>query len=358
MVACKTSIVVYDRITLVLHLLVADCTAAPRCTKEDAVRLPDEVRKCIFFLGHRNTDGRFAAVGTGFLISYPSPFTDGLEVTFLVTAKHVARRLGADFHIRLNTKAGKADYIELLGARWFCDETDSSVDAAVMLWVPPQEADCLAVGPNLFLDERILQEKRIGTGDEVYVTGLFSPAMGKEKNTPIVRAGHLAMSPPEEIRTPDWDTPTMRSFLIEMRSLGGLSGSPVFVQRSIKVKSAEETGRAPLAAGAIFLLGIVRGHWDVPHMDLDYVSPPKRDRDVDLLNAGIAIVQPGDKIVEIIRQDTVLTLLGNAESEVLERHPHYLDGSSPARVRPEKRREFHAAISVAVSRASPHRRPR
>jgi len=315
------------------------------------MRLPDEVRKCVVFLGRREIAAsgvtKFVPEGTGFLLSYPSPSFENFEMTFLVTAKNVARRLEPDFEIRFNTKAGKADYAEVLGRQWFYHETDKSADVAVMLWAPPKLADCLSVGPNLFLNAEIIQHKGIGTGDEVYVTGLFSPAMGIERNTPIVRAGHLAMCPPEDVPIREWETPTMRAFLIEMRSLGGLSGSPVFVQRSIRVQPIQKTGRMPLAAGAIFLLGVVHGHWNVQHLDLDYVSPPKNDKERDLLNAGVAIVQPGDKLVEIIEQDAVMTLLREAEHEATEKNPHYLDGSSPEGVRPKKAKDLREAISHA-----------
>src|SRR5262249_51151402 len=136
----------------------------------------------------------------------------------------------------------------------------------------------------------------------------------------IVRSGHLALSPPEEMPINNWDTPMMRAFLIEMRSLGGLSGSPVFVQRSIAVQPIEETGRMPLAAGSIFLLGVMRGHWEVPQHALDYASPP-HGKEQDLLNAGIAIVQPADQVVEIMEQ-AVAILSAQRQPGLIGRRAH------------------------------------
>jgi hypothetical protein len=205
------------------------------------MRLPDEVQKCVVFLGRRqaahNGSRKFTPYGTGFLVSYPSPQIGDFEMTFLVTAKHIATKLEPDFDIRFNTKDGRADYIEVSGRRWFTHSSDRSVDAAVMPWGPPGEADSLWIRHRMFTNPEKLLEKGIGVGDEVYATGLFSPVIGIDKNNPIVRSGHLAMSPPATVPLREWDTPTMEAYLIEMRSLGGLSGSPVFVQRSIEVQA-------------------------------------------------------------------------------------------------------------------------
>ena len=46
-------------------------------------------------------------------------------------------------------------------------------------------------------------------------------------NLPIVRLGAIAAMPGEYIKT-DWGC--LRAYLIEARSIGGLSGSPVFIR--------------------------------------------------------------------------------------------------------------------------------
>lgn len=52
---------------------------------------------------------------------------------------------------------------------------------------------------QMFLTEEIINEKKIGTGDEIYITGLFHKVTGKKRNLPIVRMGSVAMMENEPI---------------------------------------------------------------------------------------------------------------------------------------------------------------
>lgn len=262
------------------------------------MRLPDEVLKSVVFLGPLTSGTeRFSPRGTGFLVS-------DNQRQFLVTAKHVVEKLGTKFQVRYNTDAGAADQ-SLLDKSWFCS-SDDSVDAAVLPWTLPTAIDCRLISRDLFVGPDRMSLKDIGVGDDIYATGLFSPVAGGRLIRPIVRTGHLAMSPPEEVAVEEYYTPKMLAYLVELRSLGGLSGSPVFVQRSVKVQPADTSGRQPLGAGAIFLLGIMHGHWRIPASDLDYVSvreegDQKKDRR-DSVHSGIAMVTPAEKILEILDQ--------------------------------------------------------
>lgn len=52
----------------------------------------------------------------------------------------------------------------------------------------------------MFLNEEIITEHRIGPGDEVFITGLFTRAVGTSLNMPIVRMGNVSLIRPEEVR--------------------------------------------------------------------------------------------------------------------------------------------------------------
>ena len=74
----------------------------------------------------------------------------------------------------------------------------------------------------------LIKEKSIGLGEELLVVGLFASHHGRKMNIPIVRSGMIAAMPWEPI----WDAKTgqnFEAFLAEVRSIGGLSGSPVWV---------------------------------------------------------------------------------------------------------------------------------
>ena len=76
------------------------------------------------------------------------------------------------------------------------------------------------------MTEKVIKENEIEVGEEVFVTGLFSHHHGQSKNIPIVRVGNISAMPEEKIQTKEH---LMDAYLIEARSIGGLSGSPVFV---------------------------------------------------------------------------------------------------------------------------------
>lgn len=96
----------------------------------------------------------------------------------------------------------------------------------------------------------------------VIITGLFSYHHGNKKNLPIVRTGTIAMIPDEMILTEKFGN--MEGYLIECRSISGISGSPVFV---LKPTSIELNGHQVLTSRvSLYLLGLIHGHWDNSYM--------------------------------------------------------------------------------------------
>jgi len=79
----------------------------------------------------------------------------------------------------------------------------------------------------------------------------------------------------------------IEAYLIESRSIGGLSGSPAFVRQTV-----------PGGMGSFYLLGLMHGHWDIP---------PEQKNDLLMsgdyfgrVNMGIAIVITAKKILEVL----------------------------------------------------------
>lgn len=286
------------------------------------MRLPDEVLKCVVFIGKKER-GSIKWGGTGFLISLPAKQLPGRTHIFLVTGKHVADQLlGEDVYIRFNTKDGGYDVLTIGAAtQWWLHPSDLSVDVAVIPWTPPAEADFLCLPKLMFLDDIRIGEKGIGVGDEVHITGLFHFVKGTQRNHPIVRTGTLAMLPNERIPIANWPTQSMEAYLIEARSISGLSGSPVFVQRSVRVQAVEDSGRVPLAAGAIFLLGLIFGHWDVKKRrkpkQASVVVPSAWGQDRGEINVGVAIVAPAAKILETVQRKELLEYMDQMEARYL-----------------------------------------
>jgi hypothetical protein len=150
----------------------------------------------------------------------------------------------------------------------------------------------------MFLNETVIREEKIGTGDEVFMTGLFVHLAGKGRNIPIVRTGNLAMLPTERVPTALGD---MDAYLIEARSIGGLSGSPVFVRETINLKTGDDEFLSGL--GPIYLLGVIHGHWDIPP---DAKNDIRVVDETGSVNMGVAIVTPASKLLDVINQDELM----------------------------------------------------
>jgi len=90
-------------------------------------------------------------------------------------------------------------------------------------------------------------------------------------------------------------------YLMEVRSMGGLSGSPVFVRQPVSYGPAEVADHADWiygVGGRYFLLGMARSRWDKKESEMNSFSPqhdPKRG-----VNMGIGIITPAYKILEAL----------------------------------------------------------
>lgn len=220
------------------------------------------------------------------MVSTPSK-VQGASFLFLVTAKHVVDTLsGRNVYIRANTKDGHSKELKVAdNQKWYSHPADTAADVALMPVFLPQEFDFIPLPSSMFLSESIRQTSGIGIADEVFITGLFAHHVGIAKNLPIVRTGNIAMIP--DGRIPIKDFGLMEAYLIEARSIGGLSGSPVFV---IERKQSETT---------MYLMGLIHGHWDIPSESL--IDDISQDAGVKAgVNVGIAIVTPASKILDVL----------------------------------------------------------
>ena len=212
-----------------------------------------------------------------------------LSFNYLVTAKHCADKIkDRKAYLRANSVKGESAIIEVKAGemKWFHHPTDTAADVAITpLGASQKIIDYLPLPIPMLLREQTRIEKGIGIGDEIFITGLFTYHAGKSKNIPIVRTGNIAMTPDEKIPVKNFGE--MDAYLIESRSIGGLSGSPVFAISY----SPEKT--------EMHLLGLIHGHWDCdPESIVDEVS---EDSGIKArLNMGIAIVTPASKILDII----------------------------------------------------------
>jgi hypothetical protein len=292
------------------------------------MRVPDEVLRCVTFVGPISTDvgGRTSMTlnATAFFVNRKSDDGKGW-FSYLVTARHVARKFeGHESYVRINRRDGEARFVSV-GDRWWYHPTDDSVDVAVVPWLPSiDEYDFQVFPESSFLTDKIIETENIGVGDEVFIAGLFTELSGKQKNVPVTRVGNVAMMPGEPIVSKDW--PPMLGYLIEARSIGGLSGSPAFVRSTVSWQLPDKS--FVTGAGPYWLLGLVHGHWKVqPDDNIDAFMD--ENAAFGKINMGIAIVTPAKDILAVINHPELIDMRNQITQKVKRKSQIALDSAEP-----------------------------
>jgi hypothetical protein len=236
--------------------------------------------------------------GTGFFVYVRSEIEPGTFYGYFVTAKHnvVNAQKYGDLYIRLNKRSGGVEHIKI-ATEWVYPK-DPSVDLAILPWSPPHDVIEMKYVPDTMIaSDETLQQHSVGIGDDIIIAGLFTRRYGQQQNIPIVRFGNIAAMPGEPL--PDSKTGlSYHGYLIEARSIGGLSGSPVFAH--LGPTRVGTDGRLNFSQNKTILLGVIRGHWD--HQEsiagVDFAGDELRQ-----VNMGIAVATPAQEIRKIILGD-------------------------------------------------------
>jgi hypothetical protein len=285
------------------------------------MRVPDRFLKSVCFvmaqLGPDLSRESFDPQATGFFVAIPSKVLPGkVSYVCFVTARHVVEPLiGRSVVFTANRKGGGIDTFRGIPPG-FIFHPDPAVDLAVIPADVPRELDISPISIKDFVDRDLMFRKDLGVGDDVFITGLFTHAPGVTRNTPIVRHGNLAMIPEGPIQT---EMGFAETYLIEARSIGRLSGSPVFIRRTVGGRMFDEqmqdyTQEIYGVSGEFYLLGMAQGHWDIRESEINEPSfIHDRQRGV---NMGIAMVVPAHKIMEILNLPILVRMREAAEAKV------------------------------------------
>jgi len=329
---------------------------------DPAVRVPDEVLKSVAFIGevaHQDERGNVFGdlVATGFFVSIPATHFPALRHVYFVTAKHVAEDLkDKPPYILVNSRDGGQTHLTNFFPYWYFHPTDKNADVAVLQIADQQNVAyrTAVLTRNFVTDKDIASREWVDIGDEIFVTGLFTPAPGQHRNMPLVRHGNIAMIPDEQIQT---ELGFSDVYLVEGRSIGGLSGSPVFVRRTETFK-IELQGRLTEVhcPGPYKLLGVMQGHWDIKESDIN--KPLIQHDRKHGVNLGIAIVTPAMKILEILNQPT-MAKYREASEEDLGRHVGSVPGADSAKPVEERtftQADFESALRKVTRKVEPDKK--
>jgi hypothetical protein len=263
--------------------------------------VPESIRKCVVFLATRKIDGEVTFRGSGFFLADNSN-ANKLGQVVLVTARHViqgAIDLGLkEIIVRVNLKNGESEWFTSSLDKWCYHPSDDCVDVAMLSLGLPERLDHKILPTSLCATEDLLSKFHVGLGDEVFVVGLYRHHRGDRRNIPIVRIGNLSSFAEEKIETEEFGE--IEGYLIEARSIGGLSGSPVFINLGGFRMVDGHLRSLHKGDPSCLCLGLIHGHVDEAFRDIE----PKKVSEAGktsraMVNTGIAIVVPFKQIREV-----------------------------------------------------------
>lgn len=282
---------------------------------------------------------------------------------YAVTCAHVIA--GGSTTIRLNTKSGKPDHLEREAADWF--QEPGGADLAVM---PIDLSDAHKYAFNStedFLDAAKISEFGIGQGDDVFMAGRFNMVQGVKQNTPALTFGNISMMPGEPLK--GGPVGPQESFMVEMRSKTGFSGSPVFVYIAPTEMRMEVPKWSAMQAGIFYgpwLLGV---HWGQIPLYTKVLGPETDQHgrripvdegwDVEMMS-GMNGVVPAWKLTEFIMEDPDLIDLRSQRIEAAKQEPHAIPQSEVSESEPptkggnpQHREDFNRLLGEAMKEQKP-----
>ena len=169
-------------------------------------------------------------------------------------------------------------------------------------WDSDDELQMCPINLSTHLSETTIKHASLSIGDELFIPSLFIGRVG-DRN-PVLRVANLAAMDDE----PVWGgSPSRPAYLVETRSLGGTSGSPVFLnvypRRIINRGSIPTDPVSGVYEMPYLLIGMFIGtHSGQYHGDFVVDDDaPEVSKDVDF-NAGISIVLPIVQVLEVLNQ--------------------------------------------------------
>jgi hypothetical protein len=291
------------------------------------MRVDERILKTVVFIG-KEAGGQFTPLGTAF-VGVVQQETASIPV--LVTAAHVIDdcfKASEAIFVRLNRNNGGAGTLPIVNHNLGFRHTDKGTDLAI-LPLPVDLSVFNCEGWSLSLDALIKRKAEDkwehGVGDEVVTVGLYTSHYGVDKNIPVVRVGNIAALPDEPVLT---RSGYVRAYLIETRSIAGLSGSPVFANLSAVRPRDHGIWVQPSYAGGVILLGVMLGYHVVQSAE-DQISVPSNQQTadgpggaptslagMDERNTGFAVVVPIERAFDIVQGEQMKTALQDA----IERH--------------------------------------
>jgi hypothetical protein len=304
---------------------------AVRDADESVIRGAFVSEMAVFLYAIKENNQR-VVMGTGFIAREAVPGVPGADWYYLVTARHVIegiRKITGDHkvHIRANSLSTGSDMwdetpldafifhprdSDKQGDEWLEWSSERRYDVAVTP-VPGKLLEDGAVttwaAGDLMTNERV-RKNNVGQGDDLAIIGLYHRQPGRTRITPIVRAAMIAAMPTDDLVSAQIGP--INGYLVEARSTGGLSGSPVvWFSRPEHIMLGTSERPSVVSGQRSGILGMVAAHFDAP-----------AHRNDEWINEGIAVVTTSADILETLRQESIMSERAKKEPEVRKLSPY------------------------------------
>ena len=263
------------------------------------------VLQCVFYVHPdvASAEQGKAAGGTGFFVGVPLETNSHMKMIYAVTTKHCIEKSDPRVVLRVNKKNGKLDCIPTKTTEWRLHP--DGLDIAVRQIMLSPEYDYNFVSTDMFfITPEIVRQRWIGPGDDAFMVGRFIGHDGKLGNLPTARFGNIARMNSEPLE--DKNGVPQDSFLVEMKSMPGYSGSPVFVYINVLAPRPPDFGALQLETynhrmHGPWLLGIDWSHLSDFHrvLEADRITIKSPGQWVEM-NTGMAGVIPAWRIEELL----------------------------------------------------------
>jgi hypothetical protein len=192
--------------------------------------------------------------GTGFIVAIESGIP-GYIYPYAVTNWHVAVRGGASV-IRVNKIGGGVDIFEFEPHDWIFNPGGYDL-AIVRLSLSSDLHNVVVLNESMLISEKEVSELQVGPGEDIFMIGRFVDHDGAETNVPAARFGHISIMP-QPIKQPTGSL--LPSFILDVHSRTGYSGSPVFVYRTATSDLSRQM--QDIAITGPQFLRLLAVHWD------------------------------------------------------------------------------------------------
>lgn len=288
------------------------------------MRTNPDLMKSVVFLGIQTERGDFTPIGTAFVLVHD--YDEQIQFVFVVTAAHVVENLSSEAQarlvIRINKKDGGVGYIPTAGRPRLTHENPANDVMLISIAIDPTVYDVIAVPGDRAEIEKMREEgDGLFPGDTIAVTGVYTSHHGLVRNIPVLRTGNVAAIADEPVLT---GRGYAVAHLIELRTIAGLSGSPVYqTMAPVRIKAGVmQTRIHDTSLGTI--LGVLVGYHLIED-STDVISVPRSARpasadenqySADERNTGFGVVIPIERVFEMIEHPNARALFDKVVSNL------------------------------------------